>query len=216
MTRIKICGLTEQQHATWADKHGADAIGFLFADSPRRVTPEQAHAIQRVLSPFVKTVGVFVNTTHAQIDNVLAQVRLDVLQLHGDESPKFIATARRQFRLPIVKAIRVRDHVTNYDLATYQADAYLLDTYVPGQAGGTGKNFDWSLAVPLVKHHRIILAGGLHPNNIAKALQTVQPYGVDVSSGVEQAPGVKDEQAIEQFIQRVKQSDVANNQRALR
>lgn len=204
MTRVKICGLTRVEDALVADQEGADAVGLIFAPSPRQVTAHQAAQIERSLSPWITRVGVFVNPTMHEIERVLTKLRLDVLQLHGDETPEFADQVKAAFRLGVVKGIRVRDAETLQRLDDYDVDAFLLDTYVPGRAGGTGERFDWQLAIPLVEKHRIILAGGLTADNVTDAVQLVRPYGVDVASGVEREPGVKDHRSVGQFIARVR------------
>lgn len=215
MTRVKICGLTRPEDASLADLLGADAVGFVFAPSPRQIDVASAYQLSRQLSPFTARVGVFVDPTPADVAGVLDRVRLDVVQLHGDESPQSVA-AIRALGVRVVKAVRVRSEVSVAHLAAYGADAYLLDTYVPGVAGGTGKSFQWELAKDAARSLPIILAGGLTPGNVLAALQVVQPHGVDVSSGVESSPGVKDPTRLRQFIARVRRNDVEAGSGAFR
>lgn len=204
MTRVKVCGLTRVSDALCADKAGVDAIGLVFATSPRRVSVEAAAAIDQALSPWVSRVGVFVDPRLDELDHVLQSVRLDVLQLHGTESPEYVRVIKERYRRRIVKGVAVRDASSLQRLSEYDVEAFLLDTFVPGQPGGTGKRFDWSLAVPLAKEYRIVLAGGLTPENVIDAIQLVRPYGVDVASGVESEPGIKDTKRVEAFIQSVR------------
>lgn len=211
MTRIKICGLTRVEDAVAADRLGADAIGLIFAPSPRRVSLETAHEIDGALSPWITRVGVFVDASFEEIASVLSYVPLDVVQLHGNEPPDFVREARRRLGVRIVKGIRVRDASVLKSLQQYEVDAFLLDTYVPGIAGGTGETFDWALAIPLAKRYPVILAGGLTPDNVAEAIGAVHPHGVDVSSGVESEPGIKDPNRMEEFVTRVRSHAVPPN-----
>ncbi|MCE2998751.1 MAG: phosphoribosylanthranilate isomerase [Betaproteobacteria bacterium] len=205
-TRIKICGITRLEDGLAAARLGADAIGLVFYEpSPRAVTPEQARAIADVLPPFVTTVGLFVNAEAARVREVLAAVPLQMLQFHGDESPKFCSG----FDRPFLKALRVRAGV---DLLQCVKDfkcasGLLLDAWVEGMRGGTGATFDWSL-VPRQLPLPVVLSGGLDPSNIQSAVRAVQPWAVDVSSGVESAKGIKDAAKIEAFINGVRNADL--------
>jgi phosphoribosylanthranilate isomerase len=208
-TRVKICGITRVEDALAACAAGADAIGLVFyAGSPRAVSIATAAEICRELPPFVNAVGLFVNATAAEIDAVLREVPLALLQLHGDETPAACA----QLRHPYLKALRMRadtdvDTDVMAELARYpDARALLLDTYSPDAWGGTGKTFDWT-RIPAAVRGRIILAGGLNPDNVADAVVQVRPYAVDVSGGVEAAPGIKDAQRIESFLAAVTRAD---------
>lgn len=200
-TRVKICGITRTDDALAAARLGADAIGLVFyAQSPRAVTVEQARAICRTLPPFVTTVGLFVNAAATDVWRVLDAIPLDVLQFHGDEP----AHACSQFGMPYIKAVRMAEDV---DLAAAAADhqsarGLLLDTYVKGLPGGTGTAFDWS-RVPAQCSLPLVLAGGLNPGNVAEAIVRTRPYAVDVSGGVESAPGIKDAALIAAFIRGV-------------
>lgn len=200
--RIKICGITTPADALAAAHAGADAIGLVFyAPSPRAVSLQQAAEIQSVLSPFVTTVGLFVNPDAGFVRDALAAVPLDCLQFHGDETPAFCAG----FGRPWIKAIRVSDaqSVSDARLKPYgAAQGLLLDTADAKVAGGSGQSFDWSL-VPAAIRSSVILAGGLSPSNVADAVRQLRPYAVDVSSGVESAPGKKDAALIQQFVQAV-------------
>jgi phosphoribosylanthranilate isomerase len=179
---------------------GADALGFVFAPSPRRVERELARSICSVLPPFVSRVGVFVNEPAALVEETASYCGLDTLQLHGDETPEYC----RFLKYKVVKAFRVRDAASLEGIKRYQCAAVLLDSYVPGMPGGTGRCFDWSLARELALSMPVILAGGLSPENIRRAVDTVAPYAVDVSGGVETA-GKKDLEKIRLFIQRAKE-----------
>jgi len=206
-TRIKICGITNIDDALQATELGADAIGLVFyAQSPRCVTPLQAQKIIAALPPFITTVGLFVDASAETIAQVLAQVPLDLLQFHGNESP---AKCRNNPR-PYIKAIRMQPQLDiPTAIASYpDARAILLDAYHPQQAGGTGTVFDWRL-VPKNCSKPLILAGGLNPANVAQAIRVVKPYAVDVSSGVEASPGIKDREKLKAFIQEVRDADQA-------
>jgi len=198
---IKICGLKEIEHAVKAAELGADFLGFVFAESPRRITPEQALAIIRELPPAVRKVGVFVDQTPRQINDIVSFCGLDLVQLHGRETPEDC----RQISCPVIKGFRVRDIDFLPEMRTYMdsVEMFLLDAYVPGLPGGTGKTFDWSLARKAAELGKIILAGGLTPGNVRMAVTAAQPYGVDVSSGVETG-GVKDLVKIAAFISQVR------------
>jgi len=196
--RIKICGITSVADAQDAVNAGADAIGLVFyAASPRAVSIEQAQAIAASVGPFVTVVGLFVDADKAFVEQVLARVQLHVLQFHGNESRAYA----EQFQRPYMKAIRMRPEL-DLDAAINEhsgASAILLDAYSPGVPGGTGETFDWG-RVPQESPRPIVLAGGLTAANVATAIRTTRVYGVDVSGGVESAPGKKDAQKIEQFI----------------
>lgn len=192
--RIKICGITNVEDALCVCELGADALGFVFAPSPRQVTPEAAAAIIRELPPFVTTVGLVVDQDPLPI---LEQCALDVIQFHGSETPETVARAGRR----AVKAFRVRGAEDLDVLPQYKSvAAFLLDAYVPGIAGGTGHRFPWQLAVEAKRYGKpVIVAGGLTPGNVRLCIDTTQPYGVDVSSGVEGVPGRKDSEKLRTF-----------------
>lgn len=198
-TRTKICGLTRIDDALHASYCGADAIGMVFyPPSPRHVTFETAVAISAALPAFVTRVALFVDADSSEVRAVLDGLRPDLLQFHGEESPTYC----RQFGVPYIKAVRVR---AGLDLIQYAADyagaqGLLLDAYVPGQAGGTGRAFDWGL-IPAQLPLPLILSGGLEPGNVRHAIDTVRPWAVDVSSGVEASKGIKDANKVAQFIQ---------------
>jgi phosphoribosylanthranilate isomerase len=208
-TRIKICGITRHEDGLACAQLGADAVGFVFyPPSPRAVEPALAGKIERALPPFLTRVGLFVNPSAAEVEGVLARVSLDVLQFHGDESPDFCA----RFGRPYLKAARVRP---GFDLVEYarrfavvdrsRAQAILCDADVKGYGGG-GEVFDWAL-LPDTFPLPLVLSGGLTPDNVAVAIRRVRPQAVDVSSGVEQAKGIKDAAKIERFIREVRAVD---------
>ena len=204
-TRIKICGITRAGDAQAAVAHGADAIGLVFyRKSPRAVTVEQAQRIVAVVPPFVSVVALFVDELADEITRVLDSVQIDLVQFHGDEAPEFC----RQFRRPWIKALRVRPGLNLEEACHTYRDArgVLLDSWREGVPGGTGKVFDWQLAsgkLPLP----VVLAGGLHADNVASAIAGVRPCAVDVSGGVEQSPGIKDAEKIRRFIAAVRAAD---------
>ena len=199
MVRVKICGLTNVQDALAAAAAGADALGFIFAPSPRQVEPEQVRAIVAQLPPLVLTVGVFVDSPIKQIKAVREFCSLDAVQLHGCET----SDQRQALGGRIIKVVRVGPD-RQVPLDDYPEATLLLDTYSPNQAGGTGQTFDWELARGPALRRPIILAGGLNPDNIIEAINKVRPYAVDVSSGVEAKPGRKDHGKLESFISRAK------------
>ena len=204
-TRIKICGITRPGDGVAAANAGADAIGLVFyPQSPRYLSAERAVEIRDALPPFVQTVALFVNPDAAQVAQVLGRVKPALLQFHGDETPDFCG----QFGVPFVKACRIRPGV---DAAQYlkpfsRAAAWLVDSYVP-EYGGVGESFDWAL-VPRGLARPLILSGGLDEKNVARAIRAVQPWGVDVSSGVESAKGIKDAGKITAFVAEVRNADV--------
>ena len=212
--RVKICGITRIEDALAAARAGADAIGLVFYEpSPRYVSVTRAAAICAALPPFVTTVGLFVNAPERQVQDVLSTVPLDLLQFHGDETPAYCS----QFARPWIKAVRMKDDVDLHACAGqyHEAAGLLVDSYVAGVPGGTGETFNWdrlpgNLSLPLV------LAGGLHPGNVADAVTQVRPWAVDVSGGVElltvqgrRQGGIKDAAAVRAFINSVKTRGVA-------
>lgn len=200
--RVKICGITRPEDAKAAASAGADAIGLVFYDaSPRAVTVAQARAVAAALPPFVTLVGLFVDAPRRFIRDVLAQVPLDLLQFHGEESPQDCADHGR----PYIKALRMSDQADVAACMARYGDArgLLLDAWQPGIPGGTGATFDWA-RVPRDASMPIILAGGLHAGNVAAAVRQACPYAVDVSGGVESARGIKDAAKIAAFINEVR------------
>lgn len=205
-TRVKICGITSEADGLAAVDSGCDAIGLVFyPPSPRNVSIETASRIVSTLPPFVAAVGLFVDAPEQDIHAVLAGVRLDILQFHGNESP---AECER-YGLPYIKAARVRagTNLVQYVAEYAGARALLLDAYTEGMAGGTGQIFDWSL-IPSGLTKPVILAGGLNAENVTAAIQQVKPYAVDVSGGVEKSKGIKDAAKIAAFMRGVQDAAV--------
>ena len=202
MTRVKICGITNLEDALFAAEAGADALGFNFyAKSPRYIVPDRAREIILRLPPFVAKVGIFVNEELDRVREIMAHCHLDYAQLHGDEPPEYLEALYPS----AIKALRVRSAVDVERLGHYRAVAYLLDAYHPTKSGGTGETWDWELATAAKQYGvptqlALILAGGLTPDNVADAIERVHPYAVDVSSGIEAAPGIKDHQKVQCFI----------------
>lgn len=202
MVRVKICGITSLRDAEYAVELGADALGFVFAPSVRKITPIKARRIIKSLGPFINCVGVFANEDLQAIRETGRYCGLDTVQLHGNEPPEDVESLEQDYR--VVKALRMRDKRGLNLLNRYRPDAFLLDTYEKGKLGGTGKAFPamWKVArmaggdgsVP------IILAGGLNPENVREAVEAARPFAVDVSSGVELGPGRKGKQLIREFI----------------
>lgn len=204
-TRIKICGLRDAATARETARLGADAIGLVFyAPSPRHVEIEVAREIVAALPPFVMSVGLFVDADPDYVRSVLAQVPLDVLQFHGNESPAYC----EQFSRPYLKAVRVKPGLNLLEYAASYAGArgLLVDAFVEGVPGGTGEGFDWSL-LPADLPLPLILSGGLYPGNVKAAVEEVRPWAVDVSSGVESAKGIKDVAKIAAFVEEVNRAE---------
>ena len=196
--KVKICGITRVADGLAAAEAGADMIGLmLYEKSPRHVSLQTAAEIARALPPFVLRVGVFVNPTEELVLRAIADCGVTLLQFHGDEPPEFCT----QFGMMSMKAFRIRDAGSLAALPDYSTEAYLLDAYSADALGGTGAKFNWELAIEAKKLGRpIVLAGGLTPENVAEAVRQVQPFGVDVSSGVESSPGKKDPAKVRAFI----------------
>jgi len=204
--KVKICGITSAPDALAAVEAGADALGFMFYEkSPRHISLQQAGEIIRELPPFIIKVGVFVDAPEDLVLRAIGDCGLNLLQFHGDETPEYCT----QFGLMSMKAFRIRDSESLKQLADYPTDAWLLDAFVTDKLGGTGERFNWDLAIEAKKAGRLIfLAGGLTPANVAEAVRKVQPYGVDVSSGVEAEPGRKDHAKVREFIKAAKSVEV--------
>lgn len=199
--RAKICGITREQDALAAAENGADAIGLVFHErSPRHVSIETAVKIANVVPPFVTRVGLFVDADKATIESVLATGCLDLLQFHGNETPEDC----KGYGVPYIKAVAMREDVNLQDFVQRYADAagLLVDAYVAGLEGGSGQTFDWT-RIPANLGKPVILAGGLTPDNVSEAIRQVQPYAVDVSTGVESSKGIKDAARIAAFMQEV-------------
>lgn len=200
--RVKICGITDLEAALSAVEAGADALGFVFVSSRRRISPPQAREIIRAIPPFVVTVGVFANNPLNEVHDIVAYCGLDYVQLHGQEPPAYC----KQFSRPVIKGFRVRDRASLEELTAYSGvAALLLDGYHPTAAGGGGISFDWEIIQGVAFPRPLILAGGLSPENVADAITRVRPYAVDVSSGVE-TNGRKDPARMQAFVQNAKEA----------
>lgn len=205
-TRVKICGITRTEDALAAASFGADAIGLVFfAKSPRYVPQDRAREIVDALPPFITSVGLFVDPSREDVEAVLRTVALDLLQFHGAEPPDFCAS----FGRPFIKAVAMGPGVDllQFESQFHRARGVLIDAYVPGVHGGTGVTADWD-AIPKDLSLPLVLAGGLNADNVAQAIAAVQPWAVDVSSGVERAKGIKDHRKMADFIQGVRNADV--------
>jgi phosphoribosylanthranilate isomerase len=204
-TRVKICGITNLGDAQAAAEAGADALGFIFYEKSQRFLAVSAAAkISKQLPPFIMRVGVFVNATEEKVTRAIGECGLALLQFQGDEPPEFCT----RFGLMSMKAFRIRDADSLKELPKYPTEAWLLDAFSAENLGGTGKKFNWDLAIEAQKFGKpVFLAGGLTPENVAAAVRKVQPFGVDVSSGVEKSPGKKDHARVRAFIANVRQAE---------
>jgi len=197
MTRVKICGITNIEDAHKALFYGASALGFVFyKKSPRYVSPSRAKKIIETLPPFISTVGLFVNQSERAVKDICRFTRIQTLQFHGDEKPLY---CKRFTDHKIIKAFRMEKYFDFHQLSKYKVDAYLFDAFKEGEYGGTGISFDWTMLKDVKLTKPYILSGGLNPTNIAQALSVLNPYAVDVSSGVEKSPGIKDPRLIREF-----------------
>jgi len=214
-TRIKMCGITSLSDAMEGVRQGLDALGFIFVQaSPRCIEPDQAREIAASLPPFVDRVGVFVDRELTDVVEIIRHCGLSWVQLHGSESPEYcsrLASAVSSCR--IIKAFRVGTHSVASDFSPYRdvAQGFLLDTHVADRAGGTGKTFDWGIIASLDLTRPIILAGGLTPDNVGAAITKVQPFAIDINSGVELRPGVKDPAKLQALLAEVRKADKARN-----
>jgi len=202
LTKVKICGITNLEDAFSAVDYGADALGFVFfKGSPRYISSRDATAIIKKIPPFTTTVGVFVDEKPKIVEKIISQTCIDIVQFHGNEPPEMCQCSRS-----LIKAIRVKSLESLDPLNKYKdkVSAFLLDTYSPDALGGTGQIFNWDIAIYAKQFGKIILAGGLTPHNVMKAVKRVQPYGVDVSSGIESKKGRKDKKKMRLFIENVK------------
>ncbi len=205
MVYIKVCGITNLEDAFLVAELGANAIGFVFAPSSRKVEPEIAQEIIRKLPPSIDKVGVFVNEDETKVKEIASFCFLNSLQFHGEEDPIYCLNFAPNFKGKIIKAFRIKEYDSLKSILEkvkeFQVDAYLLDTYDKEVYGGTGKTFNWDIAVEVKRLGKpVILSGGLNPQNITEAIEKVKPYGVDVSSGVETFPGKKDPDKLRAFI----------------
>lgn len=217
MTRVKICGITNVGDALLAAELGANALGFVFAESPRKIDPEKAAQIISELPPFITTVGVFVNHPAQDVKAIADYCKLDALQFHGEETGAYC----QQFRQKVIKAFRMRNyteiedwifHENEFEAATLlnpasNVVAYLVDAYARGQYGGTGIHLNWELVRNLESRKPLVLAGGLDHKNVALAVKVVKPFAVDVSSGVELKPGKKDKYKLREFMKVIKECE---------
>ncbi len=198
MFRVKICGLTRPEDVRFAAKQGADALGFQMSLGPRKLAPEQARKLVRMVPPLVVPVGVFFNEPIAKVKRLIRFCGFQAIQLHGDEKPAYCA----QIPVPILKAARMRNKSAFKPLKAYEVAAYLLDSYNEKKPGGTGKtfHFEWARDAVQALEAPVILAGGLNPSNVQEAIRRSGAFGVDVSSGVESRPGIKDPKKVTRFI----------------
>jgi phosphoribosylanthranilate isomerase len=202
MVKVKICGITSATDALMAATAGADAIGLNFYQaSPRYIDPDRALAIRIAMPPFVAAVGIFVDEEPERVREIMDHCHLDYAQLHGRETPRTVARLKG---CRVIKAIRIRSEEDLREIERYRVDAFLLDTYVKGEPGGTGRTFDWDLARAAANRAKVILAGGLTPDNVAQAVAAGRPYGVDVASGVESEPGKKNRKLVNRFLREAK------------
>ncbi len=209
--KIKICGITNIEDAATAVELGADALGFIFySGSKRFVDPAAARDIILKLPPFITSVGVFVNQDLDEIKRILDITGVNTVQLHGDESPEFCGSVTASVPAKVIKAIRVKDSLDAGSLAQYPVQAILLDTYSDAEYGGTGKSFDWGILKDIDIEQKVILSGGLSPDNVAQAVEAVKPYAVDVNSGVEAGPGKKDHEKLKKFIEAIRYGNKNN------
>ncbi|MGK5094077.1 phosphoribosylanthranilate isomerase [Deltaproteobacteria bacterium TL4] len=200
---VKICGITTAEQALACIELGADWLGFnCYPKSVRYVTPEKISAIVKIIPPSVETVGVFVNESLEKVQAIMRHTGMGMVQLHGDESPQYAEAVG----FNTMKAFRVKNEFELEQIKRYLNEFFLLDSYHPGLYGGTGETFNWEIAKRAKSFGQLILAGGLNSQNVAQAVQSVVPYGVDTCSGVESSPGVKDLSQVEQFIQNAKRS----------
>ncbi len=203
MTKIKICGITNLEDALLALELGVDALGFVFAESPRKVTSQLAEQIVNQINLPVLKVGVFVNEDFQDVQEIFNRCKLDYVQLSGNEDKTYL----EKLSLPIIKVFKVKGQTVLKEIPQYDLNLFMLESFNETQHGGTGKTFDWDIAIEAKKFGRVILSGGLTPENVFSALQQVEPYGVDVSSGVEELPGKKDKKKLEQFVKEVRRWD---------
>ncbi len=207
-TRIKFCGLTRSGDVRLASEMGVDAIGFVFADkSPRRVQPEEARAMRNALAPLVDAVALFMDNPVDEVREVIKQVRPSLLQFHGNEDDAYC----RAFGVPYLKAIPMGGDVPAPDARMLHARfpgaaGFMFDSHAPGESGGNGRTFDWK-HIPEAPTKPFVIAGGLHPDNVFDAIRATLPWGVDVSSGIERAPGIKDGDKMRRFVEEVRRAD---------
>lgn len=199
MVRVKVCGITTPDDARTAATFGADAIGLVFAESPRKVSIEEAREIAAALPNGVLKVGVFVDEEPEEVLRIAREVGLDYAQLHGDEGPEVVEEVR-EGGLKVMKALRVRGAGSLEAMDDYEADLFLLDAWSEKARGGTGERFDWGVAKSLYGRGNIVVSGGLGPGNVREAIRLFEPYGVDASSSLEDAPGKKNKERVRRFV----------------
>ncbi|CAA9464511.1 MAG: Phosphoribosylanthranilate isomerase [uncultured Rubrobacteraceae bacterium] len=199
MTLVKICGITDTGDARVAADAGADAVGLVFAESPRRVRVEEARRISMALPESILRVGVFVDEEPAEVLRISREVGLDLAQLHGDETPEDV-TVVREGGVKVMKALRVKNAASLAELDGYEADLILLDAHSDKASGGTGERFDWGVAKSVRGRDNIVVSGGLGPENVREAVEFFEPYGVDASSSLEDEPGRKNGERVRRFV----------------
>jgi phosphoribosylanthranilate isomerase len=203
MVKVKVCGIKEPGDARVAAEAGADAIGLVFAESPRKVGVERAREIAAALPEGVLKVGVFVDAEPKEVLRVSREVGLDYAQLHGDEEPE-TAAAIRDGGVGVIKALRVRDTASLREMVRYDTNFFLLDAFSEKVRGGTGTRFDWELAKAVRGYANILVSGGLTPENVREAIEFFEPYGVDASSSLEEKPGKKNDERVRRFVSAAK------------
>lgn len=208
MTKVKVCGITNLEDALMSVQLGADTLGFnFFVRSPRYIAPKLAEEIIKKLPAEVLNVGVFVNETSEILTGIANESGIDLIQLHGDETPEFAEEIRVSTGLDVIKAFRVTEQFYTANVVRYGVDAILLDSYSLTGRGGTGEKFDWNIAAQVRElFPKFYLAGGLNPLNVAEAIKTVRPYAVDACSGLESSKGIKDQNKVEAFIRNVREA----------
>ena len=203
MVKVKVCGITNPRDARVATDAGADAVGLVFAESPRRINVEQAREIAAALPDGVLKVGVFVDAEPEEVLRIAREVGLDYAQLHGDEDPQTVARIRGG-GIGVIKALRVRNARVLAAVESYEADLFLLDAWSEKLRGGTGERFDWELAKTFKGRDNILVSGGLTPGNVRGAIEFFEPFGVDASSSLEERPGKKDDERVRRFVSAAK------------
>ena len=201
MIPVKICGITRREDAIIAERSGVAAVGFIFHEpSPRYIQPKVLNEWVHTLPKYLKKVGVFVDKDVDKVNKIAADINLDIVQLHGNEAPEYC----NDISLPIIKVFRVHDAFRPDDLVPYSVSAFLFDTYRKGWPGGTGDIFDWSLLKDIHRDIPVILSGGINVENLKEAISQICPSAIDVNSGVEKKPGIKDEEKIQQLMSHIK------------
>ncbi len=203
-TKVKICGITRLDDALYAVEAGASAIGFILVrNSPRYISPDKIRSIVREFPPFITPVGVFTDVTRSEALATVAKSGIRAIQLHGEKELEEF----RDFPVPVYRVFRVSPEFNPGVLHRYKGTTFMLDTFIDGVAGGTGRTFDWNVAVEARKYGRLILSGGITPDNVGDAIRRVAPYAIDTSSGVEVSPGVKDHEKIRRLFDEVRKAE---------